>query len=214
VRSDNFMVALANLRANKVRSILSMLGIVIGTGAVILVTSIINGTRKATLETFTMGQEGLLTMRPRFSKASGRFGKIKLADVERIKRIKGVRTALPEIKLNKDVRGSESKSNASLVGVNEEYVKIYGYTLIDGAFITDEQEAARKRVCLINQNFSKTIFGFDYPMGKRIRVENVVLEVVGVVEEPENLTRMGKSADLLVPLSTLLMIAGDRFNPK
>src|ERR1043166_4303424 len=94
---DNLHVALANMQANKMRSLFSMLGIVIGTGAVILVISIVNGTRKATLDQLKAGKEDMLILRATYAESSGRFGKISLDDIERIKQLPAVKTAFPDV---------------------------------------------------------------------------------------------------------------------
>src|SRR5204862_5425798 len=94
---ESIEVAMANMMANKMRSLFSMLGIVIGTAAVILVISIVNGTRKATLDQLKAGKEDMLILRAAYAESSGRFGKITLEDIERIKHLSAIKTAFPDV---------------------------------------------------------------------------------------------------------------------
>jgi putative ABC transport system permease protein len=207
--NDSVNVAFANLKANKVRSVLSMLGIVIGTAAVIVVVSIVNGTRRATLDAMMSDYTDLLNLRPAYSEASGRFGVITIDDVERLKRLSNVRTALPEISARKNVRGSIGKSPAVLKGIDEEYTSLYKYELVSGQFLSIDDITERRRVCLITEKLAKKIYGLDFPIDQRMRVEETSLEIAGVVREPEQMSRLGKEGDVLVPISALLRMVKD-----
>ena len=93
---ENFHVALANLKANKIRTIFSMLGIMIGTCSVIVVVAIVNGTRLATLDQMKAGKDNMLILRPRYSEAKGVFGSIHMDTIEKIKTLPVIQTAFPD----------------------------------------------------------------------------------------------------------------------
>lgn len=206
---DSLHVAIANVRANLVRSFLSMLGIVIGTGAVIVVVSIVNGTRVATMESMMAGTADLLYLRPSFSDVSGRAGKITMDDVERLKRLPDVVSALPDLSHRMDVRGSRGKANAQLLGIDAIYAALFKLELVTGRFLESLDIERRHRVCLISDVFARKLFENDYPVGQKIRSEDLLLEVVGVVKAKERSLMTASNADIYVPLPLLLRMMGN-----
>jgi putative ABC transport system permease protein len=203
---DNFHVALANLRANKARSILSMLGIVIGTGAVIVVISIVNGTRVASMKSMAAGTEDMLFLRPRFSEQMGTMGKLSMEDVERLRIVEHVVSAIPELSWEEEARGTRGKATAMMVGVDSIALTKGDYKLLSGRLLTAEDVDRRRRIAVISEKLSTKLFSNDYPIGQRIRMQEMSVEVAGVVTVPEYLTRIGQAPDILLPIETLMRI--------
>ncbi len=199
---ESAQVALANMKANKMRSFFSMLGIVIGTMAVIVVTAIINGTREASLEELRAGREDMLFLMPTFNPANGRFGKLEAEDVERLKDLPFVKNVFPKIIHQEEVKGNLGKASVFIFAVDSDYTGIYHHQLTMGRFLNETDIKKRQRVCLISDVTAKKIFGFDYPVGQHVRLARGSLEVVGVFKSEDRLARMDQFAEVLVPLST------------
>lgn len=202
--------AVLNLKANKMRSILSMLGIVIGTGSVIVVTSMVNGVRKESIESRMAGMTDVIQLQPRYSKESRRFGKIKIEDLDRIQRLPHILSVLPDINDYQDVKGSRGKEKANLSGIDSENFENGKFLLIDGRKISKEDVERRRRVGLINKSFAKEIFGIEYPIHQRVRVKDSSIEIIGIFDEDETLKRWGRSSDILVPVTTLFRMLDDK----
>lgn len=183
-----------------------MLGIIIGTGAVILVTSLVDGSRQATMREMTAGTENVMRLQTKFSLESGRMGKITPEDIDRLAQLPSVESVMPELYSTISVRGTQGLAEAKLVGINTSSRETYGYSLLSGNFPEKEDIEARRRVCVIDQQFAKKLFGLEYPVGQRIRLEKTSLEVIGVINQPDWLTRMGKRGDLLIPYTTQLLL--------
>lgn len=205
---DSLHVALANLVANRVRSFFSMLGIIIGTGSVIVVISIVNGTRKAMLDQLNAGKENMLIISGGYDPNSGRIGKISLEDIEKIRRLPMIKTAFPDVIAQADARGTFGNSKVTIFGVDHFYQELYQYKILNGRFFTAEETDGRPLICVLSDKVAKNLFGFDYAIGEHVRLGNGSLRVVGVFKAEERLKAMDQYGDVLVPLFTAVQLIG------
>lgn len=207
--SEDFHVAWVNLKANKVRSLFSMLGIVVGTCSVILVVSIVNGTREATIRQMQMGKKDVLILRAKYSESMSRFGRITLEDMDRYKKLPYVQSAFPDISNRLDVAGEASKSQGQVLGIDENYVNLMQIKISSGRNLNSSDTESRSRVALLSERFAGKIFGGAYPIGQRIRLEGLSLEVVGLFKSSALGDRQSEEGDVLLPVLTLLQIMKD-----
>ncbi len=203
---ESFRPAWANLRANPIRAFFSMLGIIIGTGSVILVVSIVSGTKDATIKEMLSGSENMITVNGAFDPSNNNFGRISLGDVEAVKKVPGVFTAFPEVNRSAEARGTFGKANLELMGVDETYDDLYELILLSGKFFDAKDVHSRSRTCVISDKLAKDLYGFDYPIGQRLRMKEGSLEVIGVFKEEERLLRMGQRANSFVSYYTLTQL--------
>lgn len=204
---DDIGVAIANLYANKMRSLFSMLGVIIGTASVILVISIVNGTRIATLEKNQVGNENLIRVIAAYDDANERFGSLDMGDLEDLRRLPHVRGAYPLIRDNNALaRGTSGRAKVNLSGVDFFHADLFRMEILSGRFFTKNETMGRPRICVISDKVVEALFGFDYPIGQRLRIDQLTLEVVGVFKAEHRLTRMGEEGNVLIPFYTLYNI--------
>jgi len=208
---DSFVIAIRSLAANKMRSSLTMLGIIIGVGAVITlmalgrgveanITSGIEsvGTNLISIMPQSTETEGFAAMSPGYSTPS-----ITLEDSNALERIPHVTAVAPTNEnFIRAIAGSESKV-AILHGTTPEYLEAYNYELGSGQFITNRHNAVRDMVVVLGYEPAKDLFGDDDPIGQRIKMKGYRFIVIGVMAEKGG-SMMGYSLDniIIVPITT------------
>jgi ABC-type antimicrobial peptide transport system permease subunit len=205
VRAD-IQVALANMRANKMRSIFSMLGIIIGGMAVIVVISVVNGARQAALEKAKAGKEDILRLIVRYQEDTGRIPKMAMAEVELVQSLPHVKSAYPVVAAGIDVRGAFGRTSTELAGADLYFFDFYGIVPVQGRLFNEEEVKSRPRICVISPKLAERLFGIDYPIGQRIRLPGSSLEVVGVFKRDERQSKVRQTASLVVPFKTALQM--------
>lgn len=194
-----FYSAWANLRANFARSVFSVLGIVIGTASVIIVVAIINGKREASLKEISAGREGTLFVKS----LDGREG-LNLGHVDQVGDIPGVFSAYPVIAGSVQAKGTRGGRRFNLLGADSHYVTVFNVTIATGRYFLPEEASSRPRICLLSEWAANRAFGFEYPIGQRLRLAGGSLEVVGVFKSEERLKRMGQDPHVIVPILTAM----------
>jgi putative ABC transport system permease protein len=201
-------VALAGLVANKLRSFLTMLGVIIGVAAVITVVAIGQGMKQETLDRIQGMGTNLLTVRP----GPGRRGTVVLEtavvnlereDADEIKRsVEGVLEVAPEVSSSVQAKYRSNNVRTQLVGTTVQYQTVRSRELAEGRFFDDTEIRGRKRVCVIGQEVVDDLFYGNSPIGEWIRINGVPFEVLGVAAEvggsfgsPDN--------QILAPLTTV-----------
>jgi putative ABC transport system permease protein len=222
----DILIAIESIMANQLRSILTALGIIFGVAAVITMLAIGRGAQQEILEQIKMVGVNNIMITPIVEPATGdnssengekqarKFSPgLTLEDVDAIREVlPTVNMASPEIILNSYVIQGGKRSTAKLLGVSNEYFKIFNLPLQDGAFFNDYQEENGIPVCVIGANIKNKFFSKENPIGQYIKFDKVWLKVVGVLEKNEvNLTRFENigvnvmNDNIYVPVKTMLM---------
>ena len=218
---QNFRVAWKALRANKVRSLLTLIGIIIGVASLIVMTSIGEGTRYEIMQRiYSMGSNliflragdggGVLKSRIGSQK---RF--ITMKDMEFVKeKCKLIKNLAPEIRDSVIARYYSNNLSTRLIGSTADYLEVRNFTIEKGRVFSDEEMKSRAAVCILGPFVAESLFGKEEPVGKTIKIskdssgENGTettgerLVVIGVTK------RKGDSFDsyqddmILVPLNT------------
>jgi putative ABC transport system permease protein len=208
---DSFAVAIRALSANKLRSALTMLGIIIGVGAVITLMSVGRGAEASVTATFEQMGTNVLSVVPRSPEVEGIASlspvfstpTLTLDDAKALERLRSVEAVLP---VNENFVKStyEGESKTSIVhGSTKEYLEVYNYTLASGQFIDDRNVATRDRVVVLGSEVAQDLFGTEDPIGKRIKIKEQRFTVIGVMETKGG-AMMGVSFDNVVvtPITT------------
>ncbi len=183
-------IAVRALKRNTLRTLLTMLGIIIGVGAVIAMVSIGNGA-KARIEAqiAAMGQNVILIMSGNVSRGGFRFGfgspgTLKVEDYEAIRReAEGVAAISPEVRASGQVAAGNQNHLPTIVGVGAEYVDIRSWSLVSGENFTETDVRNANKVALIGKTAAETLFGEGSdPVGQIIRIKNVPFTVVGYLK--------------------------------
>jgi putative ABC transport system permease protein len=202
---DCFSTALRALLNNKLRSILTMLGILIGVAAVISVLSLGSAQAAIVEESFaTLGSNLIYVMPPELGMAGvGAQSTLTLEDAQAIARYAAsVEAVTPTAQTYAQVvAGGESLSNTIIAGVTPEAESVNNYAVAQGSFITDFDYGARSRVAVLGSEVAKTLFGQMDPSGQSLRIGGRQFQVSGVLESRG--TGFGfEDMRVYIPLST------------
>ena len=208
---ESFLMAWASLIANKMRSILTMLGIIIGVAAVIALVSIGNGVKQDIQNSISsLGSNLLMVMpgaprTPGVRPSQGSMKSLKVSDYQAISKLDGVKAASPYT-ANSYVTIYQSKNWTTTVsGVSSNFQDVNNWTMSEGRFISSKNVENRERVAVVGQTVVKNLFAGDDPVGKEIRVKNIPFRVIGVLNSKGNGT-MGNDQDdvIFIPYTTAM----------
>ncbi|MBI1330563.1 MAG: MacB family efflux pump subunit [Alphaproteobacteria bacterium] len=205
------------LRANIFRTLLTLLGIMIGVGSVVTMMAIGEGAKQAVITQIGSMGTNLLSVRPSFRNSRGYNGSIATLipeDAEAIAKLPGISSAVPEITGNATVRLGGEDYQTSIDATTPSFADVRSWPVESGVFISDQDNASYAPVAVLGQTVVKSLMpeGGD-PIGQYILIKNVPFQVIGVMST-KGATARGDDADdiVFVPLSTgMLRIFGQRF---
>lgn len=206
---ESFLMAWASLIANKLRSLLTMLGIIIGVAAVIALVSIGNGVKQDIEDSISSLGSNLLVVMPGAPRtpgvrpSAGSMKTLKVSDYEAIAKLDGVKAASPMTNGSYVVIYQNKNWTTSVSGVNANFLDVNNWTMTSGRFFSDKNVQNRERVAVVGQTVVKNLFADEDPVGKEIRVKNIPFRVIGVLKSKGNGT-MGNDQDdtVLIPYTT------------
>lgn len=206
---ESFLMAWASLIANKLRSLLTMLGIIIGVAAVIALVSIGNGVKQDIEDSISSLGSNLLVVLPGAPRtpgarsSQGSMKSLKISDYEAIAKLEGVKAASPMTNGSYVVIYQNKNWTTSVAGVNSNFQDVNNWTMTSGRFFSDKNIQNRERVAVVGQTVVKNLFADEDPVGKEIRVKNIPFRVIGVLKSKGNGT-MGNDQDdtVLIPYTT------------
>lgn len=203
-------MAALSLIANKLRTLLTMLGIIIGVAAVIAMVSVGMGVKKNVVDSISRLGSNLLMVMPGSSNRGGLRGAagsvitLTYDDAKAIKeKIKDVSYVSPTVQGSYQVVYGHENWNTTVTGVIPEYVSIQSLTLKSGLFFSEHEVEVRSRVAVIGTTVASNLFGEVNPVGKKIRVGNAPYTVIGLLAS-KGQSNMGQDQDdvVLIPLTT------------
>src|SRR3954469_16890410 len=205
-------VALGALRANKMRSMLTMLGIVIGVAAVIAMVAIGNGAQQAVKDRINALGTTLLTVNPGQQRmggvaVGGANAKLTLDDAKALTDSGGYLLAAvqPEIGGNQQVTWTNKNTSTSIVGTTSNYLDVRKYTLTSGRMFTNAEDEARARVAIVGPVVA-TNMGLTTPealLGEKIRIKGIMFDVIGITASKGQTSQFGNPDDqILIPIRT------------
>ncbi len=193
IRGESIRIALAGIVHNRMRSALTMLGILIGVGSVIMLVAVGTGSSRTIQKTI----EGLGTNLLQINRQGGGFGRATQGTQSRAANLTEVDVeALQDKSLVPDVVAvapvttasvtavyqGASYSPASFVGTTPAYQQIKGYDIADGNFFTDADETQHDRVAVIGQTVATNLFGSADPIGSNVQFNGSTYQVVGLLK--------------------------------
>ncbi len=199
-------VAFTGLLANKMRSLLTMLGVIIGVAAVIATTAIGEGLKQDTLDRIRSLGSNMLFIRPGAGRRHGVRGvgieTLKAADAEAIlKEVPGIRHAAPEVTRQAQVKFEDKNENLRIVGTTPPYKLVRNFDMSAGRFLTEADERGRARVAVLGSEAKRKLFGGREPLGERIKIKGATFQVIGVLKEKGG-GWFSPDEQIVVPLST------------
>src|SRR2546423_8758252 len=202
--APTFNVAYRALRRNKMRSVLTALGIIIGVGAVIAMVGIGNGAKaQVEAQIASLGENVILIFSGSTTSSGirtgwGNAGTLKIEDAEAIRReVPGVIAVSEEIRSATQVAAGNQNWLTQLLGESADYLDIRQWQLADGASFTRQDVRSANKVCVIGRTTATQVFGNDDPVGQVLRIKNVPFVVTGVLTS-KGLSALGSDQDDVV----------------
>lgn len=196
--------------AHKLRSLLTILGIVIGVAAVIALMSIGKGAEADILSRIQSLGSDLITITPGASRGAGgvrgAFGSsttLTLKDAEAIsEKTDLVYAVAPVYTTSLQLIAGSQNVNAQVVGTNMEYMTTYNLSTVRGTFFSDYDYQRGTRVCVLGSNVASTLYPDKDPLGEELRISNIILRVIGVLASKGSVS--GSTDNMvIIPLSTM-----------
>lgn len=203
-------MAIKALLANKMRSLLTMLGVIIGVAAVIALVSVGMGVRTGITSNFESLGANTITIMPGSSNrggprgAAGSMQTLKYDDAKAIEaKIKDIQYVSPTVSSSYQVVNGNQNWNTSVTGVTPELMQIRSLTVDNGSFISKEDMTKRTRVAVIGATVAENLFGTENPVGKNIRIKNQPFKVIGILASKGS-SGFGQDQDdvIYIPLTT------------
>jgi putative ABC transport system permease protein len=212
--------ALENLNANKLRSMLTVLGIVIGVAAVISMLSIGRGAQASITSQIESMGTNLVYVSPGSASqggvqgAAGSAGTLTLDDAESLENLPEVAAVASVTNSFVQVVFQGQNTNTRLMGVTPGYETVSSLSLEDGEFISESNQNARSLVVVLGSSVAETLFGgTGGVVGQKVRLNGQPYEVIGVLESKGGTGFMNQDDQVFIPLSTALyrLVGGARF---
>ena len=195
--------------ANRLRTALTMLGMVIGVGAVVIMMAIGQGAQYAVQQTIsTMGSNLFIILSGSFTAAGVRSGSagapsLNVADAEAIAGLDGVINVAPTHQGTRQLVYGAQNWSTQVIGTTPPFLDARAWSVVNGAGFGDSDVRSSTRVAIIGKTVAENLFGADDPVGKTMRIQQNPFIVVGVLgSKGQNLDGRDQDDTVIIPLST------------
>lgn len=216
---ESVKMATTTLLANKLRSSLTMLGIIIGNASVIAMIGIGQGAQKLASEQFESLGPNVLFVAPGTRQARNTSFDLPrtlvLDDAQAIAtQVPSVKEVAPQINTQELITYRNKNSNSPITGTTPEYLSVRSYDVARGRFITELDLKRNNLVIVLGSELANKLFGSTDPIGKSVRVKNVSFQVIGILGSKGSFLGTNQDDTAIVPLTTLAnRIVGRRRSP-
>ena len=207
--TETLQMALVALRGNRLRSLLAMLGIAIGNGAVVALVAIGQGTKESTLAQFkALGPNVIFVSlsSTRVRRTLSQSAKpLLLSDAEAIAaQVSSVSAVAPEFQSQQLLSNGRDNLNVNIFGTSPEYLTVRNHQLAAGRFLNPVDLQRTNRVVILGATVAKRLFGQEDPVGQVVRIRNLSFEVVGVLKPKGVLFGIDHDDVAIIPISTMM----------
>src|SRR4030043_335841 len=217
---STLIIALRGIFSNKLRSFLTVLGVVIGIASVIALSSVGKGSSQMIEDQIGSMGANLLTVRAGFSFSGPGFAFVRGAigsgqtltyeDAQAIfssSEVTAIKAVAPVASTNAQVVATGENVRASVLGVTPEYTEVRVKTVAEGDFIILDDVDSRTLGCVLGSSVAETLFPNGDPIGQTVKISSLKFTVVGIMESEEGM--MGGDDSVYVPISVVMY----RLNP-
>lgn len=198
-------VSIKNINGNKLRTILTMLGLIIGIASVIILVGIGSGTSsQVTSQVQSLGAD-VLTLNISSTDTSLDYDQI-----DEIKNLQNIESAAPYKTVSSTVtRGDNSSGRASIIATTNEYMDVMNLTISDGRLLSTIDIDNNSKVCLLGSDIAETLFEDDTVVGNKIKIDGDNYTVIGVLTATGS--SMGNDVDemVIIPFTTAKYLGAD-----
>lgn len=215
---ESIKMASTTLMANKLRSSLTMLGIIIGNASVIAMVGIGQGAQKLASEQFEALGPNVLFVIPGSREAQQTtvdFPKtLVLEDAKAIAtQVPAVAEVAPQINLRYLITYRNRNSNSLVTGTTPEFLSVRSFNVARGRFFTDIDIKRNNQVAVLGSEIVEKLFGYQDPIGQSVRIKDVSFEVIGVMESKGTFLGNNQDDAVFIPLSTMANRLRGRTSP-
>ncbi|MEL7623397.1 MAG: ABC transporter permease [Clostridiales bacterium] len=189
----------SGIAGNKLRSILTMLGIIIGVAAVIVLVSLATGTTQSITDRISSMGSNLLTVNIR---GRGNEGSLTQAEMNKWREEEGVQYLAPVINSSQEVKAGTESTSANLIGTTDDYLQMNSLKLATGRSLADMDMEGRTQVALIGSEIAETLYEGQEPLGQNIKISGNNFKVVGVMESAGSSMTGSNDTRVFIPYTT------------
>lgn len=210
--ADLFQETYFALMANKARSGLTVLGIVIGIGSVIAMISIGQGSQKTIQSNIQSLGSNLILVMPgaqrgpgmQISQGRGTSQTLTLEDAVAISsEITEVKNIAPEVSSRYQITAKGTNTNTSVIGTMPAYPEVRNMAINDGSFISDQQITSKAKVAVLGPAVRDDLFGVDsFPIGQSIKIRNIEFKIIGVTKAKGGSGFSNQDDTIFIPITT------------
>ena len=196
-----FKMAMKSISASKIRTFLTMLGIIIGVCAVIVLVSVVQGsTGKITESIESLGANSInVSFTGKNSTKNVTYDEMQTLKEENSEYISYV---VPSMSGMGRIKYQTSNTTSTVIGTNPDYITVKNRDMLNGRFINGLDVERRRKVAVIGSYNANELFGFDDPLDKEIKINNELFTVIGVLEEISNSEKSSEDDTIIIPYSS------------
>ena len=214
---ENLSSSVSSIISNKTRSLLTMLGIIIGVGALIAMLAVGNGAQKSIEKQMASMGTNLLGIMSNWrskgvSTGRGSVSRITLDDLKMFRNIDNVTGVDGEVSGNAQVVYGNKNTNTSINGVQYDYARMRNSQPYFGRFFSEDEDSKLSKVCLLGQTVVADLFGNENPVGKIVKINRKNFTVIGVLPKKGAQGPRDQDDVVVVPLNTAMrVLLGSRY---
>ena len=213
--------ALSSIRAHGLRSFLTMLGVIIGVSSVICVIALVQGLSSQITQQFEGLGSSTLTLRsytPLEDQLRGKINRLRPADLDELRfRIDGITNITPIVfagqQFGAEVRNGSNTANGRLLGTTTSFQDVQQLFPQSGRFLTDSDDASRRRVVVLGEQMRKDLKLPENPAGRFVQIGREWFKVIGVMEPRGEIFGQNQDTYLVMPYQTALAVTGVIIQP-
>jgi putative ABC transport system permease protein len=208
---EAFRVALGALRANRLRSALTMLGVVIGVAAVVVLVALGSGAKQEVEQQVEgLGSNIIIVVPGKFEFGSApSISRLTLEDVELLGRVTGdVRRVAVSVASGENVGVGRRQTFVTVNGVNENVPNVFDRPLARGEYITASDVDTRRRVAVLGSTLVRRVFGDVDPLGRQVSIAGVRFRVIGVFEKVGSTFGVDRDTEVHIPVTAAQRLFG------
>ena len=204
---DLLKISLRSLRANKLRTFLTMLGIIIGVASVISMISLGEGARQQTLSTIAKFGTNIITVKPGEKKSrhvrSGKVETLLLEDASAIRDyVSNITGVSAQAYQNSQLKFGNKNSNSTVRGTGKDYRWMANFKMAEGRFYTEEEVRTARKICVLGTTVVKNLFDGGNPVGQTLKVNGGNYLVIGTTAAKGALSWFDPDDQIFIPITT------------
>lgn len=204
---EAYIMAIRAMISNRMRTILTMLGIIIGIMSVVSVVALARGASDKVIENISSMGTNTITIMPGQRMGDMRSGRVRTLSIKDLQALKGqpfVDSVTPTVQTSTSVQVGNIEATATVMGVSDEYFRVYGMEIGKGRKFSDSESQSSPQIGVIDYKTKTTLFPYEDPIGKRVFIQGKPITVVGVLVDKEVAFRPPNNLYLYIPYSTLM----------